>query len=255
MLHYTNTGLGNTIVLIHGFCEKNTCFNEQVFLLKDQYNLITIDLPGHGQSPVITGFSMEDLAEEIKNVLGDTGIKECIVLGHSMGGYATLAFAKKYPAMLKGFGLMHSTANADNDERKAKRDQAIAVVKEKGAELYVRNFIPPLFAPETPKELIEARQASNKNISAEAIISCLTAMKNREDSNSFITETVLPVAFFVGKKDALIPENDMLTQAASAQTAKVVYLENAAHMGMLETPKEVADGIRAFAEYCFGKFF
>jgi pimeloyl-ACP methyl ester carboxylesterase len=251
MLHFTNTGNGDTIVLIHGFCENSTCFNEQVFLLKDHYNVMTIDLPGHGNSPVMAEFSMQDLADEIKNVLDACGVKQCILLGHSMGGYATLAFAKKYPSMLKGFGLLHSTANADNDERKAKREQAIAVVREKGAELYVRQFIPPLFAPETPKALIEARQISNKNISAEAIIACLTAMKNRNDNNSLLHETTLPVAFFVGKQDSLIPEADMLGQAASVKIAKVVYLADAAHMGMLETPQAVTAGIKTFAQFCF----
>lgn len=252
MLHYTSTGLGNTIVLIHGFCENSTCFNEQVFLLKDHYNIVTIDLPGHGQSPVIPSFSMADLADEVKAVLDTLGINECVLLGHSMGGYATLAFAKKYTNMLKGFGLMHSTANADNEERKKKRDQGINLVREKGAEIYVRNFIPPLFAPDTPAELIAARQESNKNITAEAVIACLEAMKNRDDSNALVQETNVPMAFFIGKQDALIPEVDMLAQAASAKTANVVYLENAAHMGMLEVPQEVAAGIKSFTEFCFG---
>ncbi len=251
MLHYTSNGIGKTIVLIHGFCENSTCFNEQVFLLKAKYNVVTIDLPGHGKSPVLPSFSMNDLADEIKMILDTLGVDECILLGHSMGGYATLAFAKKYGHLLKGFGLMHSTANADNAERQAKRDQAIAVVKEKGAEVYVRNFIPPLFAPSTPKTIIEARQASNNSISAEAIIACLTAMKNREDSNAFIRETDLPIAFLVGKQDALIPATDMLAQAASAPIAKVVLLDDTAHMGMLEEPEKFGLGIQAFAEYCW----
>jgi pimeloyl-ACP methyl ester carboxylesterase len=251
MLNYTNNGLGKTIVFIHGFCENSTCFNEQVFLLKANYNVITIDLPGHGQSPVLTSFSINDLAGEIKAILDAESVKECILLGHSMGGYITLAFAKKYGHMLKGFGLMHSTANADNEERKAKRDQAIAVVKEKGAELYVHNFIPPMFAPTTPTKIVEARQAVNKNIPAEAIIACLTAMKNRDDSNAFISDTDLPIAFFVGKQDALIPEKDMLAQSANAKISKVVYLEDAGHMGMLEMPQQVTEGINAFAAFCF----
>lgn len=251
MLHYTSNGIGKTIVLIHGFCENSTCFNEQVFLLKANYYVVTIDLPGHGQSPVLPSFSMNDLADEIKTVLDTLGIQECILLGHSMGGYATLAFAKKYGHLLKGFGLMHSTANADNAERKAKRDQAIAVVNEKGAAVYVHNFIPPLYAKNTPEELIRARQASNNAIPAEAVIACLNAMKNREDSNAFISETNLPVGFFVGKQDALIPATDMLSQAASARIAKVVLLENTAHMGMLEEPEKFGAGIQSFAEYCW----
>jgi pimeloyl-ACP methyl ester carboxylesterase len=251
MLHYTSTGLGKTIVLIHGFCENSTCFNEQVFLLKDTYNIITIDLPGHGKSPVLSLFSIEDIADEVKLILTKEGLQECVLLGHSMGGYVTLAFAKKYGHLLKGFGLLNATANADNDIRKANRDRAIKLVKEEGSKLYVRNFIPPLFAPNTPKELVEKRQLANTSISVETIIACLTALRNREDNNALIQQTNLPAAFFIGKQDALIPEADMLAQASSAKVAKVVYLENVAHMCMLEMPREVATGMRAFAEFCF----
>jgi pimeloyl-ACP methyl ester carboxylesterase len=253
MLHYTSNGLGSTIVLIHGFCENSTCFNEQVFLLKDHYNIITIDLPGHGQSPVIPSFSINDIADDVKSILDAENVNTCVLLGHSMGGYVALAFAKKYGQMLSGVGLLHSTANADSDERKAKRDQAIRLVQEKGAEMYVRNFIPPLFAQSTGPKIVETRQASNKKITAETLIACLTAMKNRDDSNHFLQETNLPCAFFVGKQDSLIPEVDMLGQAASTRIAKVVYLEDAAHMGMLEMPTPVADGINAFAVYCFSR--
>jgi pimeloyl-ACP methyl ester carboxylesterase len=253
MLHYTSNGVGQTIVLIHGFCENSTCFNEQVFLLNPYFNILTIDLPGHGKSAVLPSFTMDTLADELKNVLDTAAVSSCVMIGHSMGGYATLAFAKKYPTLLKGFGLMHSTANADSAERKTKREQAIAVVNEKGAELYVRNFIPPLFSSGTAKEIIETRQVANNTITPESIIAGLTAMKNRDDSNAFISETNLPVAFFVGKQDALIPETDMLLQAANAKISQVVYLEHSAHMGMFEQPQKVSDGLKLFAEFCFEK--
>ncbi len=250
MLHYTKNGVGETIVLIHGFCEHSTCFNEQVFLLKAHYNVITIDLPGHGQSPVILSFTMNDVADEVKKILEAENVSSCIMIGHSMGGYLTLAFAKKYGVMLNGFGLLHSTANADSEERKAKREQAIKLVSEKGPEIYVRSFIPPLFKEDFSPEIIAQRQSSNANITAETLIACLTAMKGRDDNNAFVAETSLPVAFLIGKSDALIPAQDMLRQAAAAKTAMITLLNESAHMGMLEEPQKVAEGIKEFARLC-----
>jgi pimeloyl-ACP methyl ester carboxylesterase len=253
MLHYTtHSGTGNTIVLIHGFCENSTCF-KQVLSFIAGYNVITIDLPGHGKSPVIAPLSMEKLADEVKAVLDKEAVTQCILIGHSMGGYATMAFAKKYGSMLKGFGLFHSTASADNDERKAKRDQAINVIGEKGAEFYITGFVPPMFAPDAPKALIEQRLGENKTIPAEALKACLSAMKERPDSKVFLTETHLPVLFVVGKQDGLMPEKDLLTQAASCKQSKLVYLEHSGHMGMLEEPEKAGEGLNSFAEYCFGK--
>lgn len=251
MLHYTSNGVGNTIVLIHGFCENSTCFNEQVFFLQDYCNVITIDLPGHGQSPEMNAFSMEDVADSVCEILDAEKVSSCVMIGHSMGGYVTLAFAKKYPERLKGFGLLNSTANADSDERKTKREQAIRLIQQTGADLYVRNFIPPLYADGFSAEIIAQRQTANKDISAKTLIACLTAMKNREDSNTFLTQTRLPVGFFIGKKDGLIPMQDMLKQATFVKTASVTLLNQTAHMGMLEEPQKVVERIKVFADFCF----
>lgn len=250
MLHYNHSGNGNTIVLIHGFCENSTCF-KQVLSFIAGYKVITISLPGHGNSPVIAPFTMDQLADEIKSVLDKEQVTQCIMIGHSMGGYATLAFAKKYENRLKGFGLFHSTAAADNDERKAKREQTIRVISEKGAVPYITNFVPPMFAPGAPKELIAERLKENSTIPAEALIACLQAMKERPESKTFLTQTELPVLFVIGKQDGLIPEKDMLTQAADCKQSSLVYLENSGHMGMLEEPQKAGEGLKKFAEYCF----
>ncbi len=252
MLHYTSTGSGQTIVLIHGFCENNTCFNEQVFLLKAHYNLICIDLPGHGLSPLQEPFGIEDIADRVKQVLDTCGVEQCVMMGHSMGGYVTLAFAKKHATYLKGYGLLHSTANTDSEERKNKRDQAIKLIQTKGAAFYVEQFIPPLFAAGTDAVLIKARQQSNANISSTTLITCLTAMKNRPDSHELLHTSKLPVAFIAGGQDAIIPLADMLAQAASVPVAHLTVLPDAAHMGMLEKPTEVTKAIGDFAAFCFG---
>ncbi len=65
MLHYTQAGKGKTVVLLHGFCENNTCFDKQVLLLKEHCKLILPDLPGAGKSTTITHASMEIMADQV----------------------------------------------------------------------------------------------------------------------------------------------------------------------------------------------
>lgn len=251
MLHYSSNGSGPTIVLIHGFCENSTCFNEQVFLLKDRYTIICIDLPGHGLSAEQSEFSISDIALQVKEVLDANAVKQCVMIGHSMGGYVTLAFAQEHSSYLKGYGLLHSTANADSEERKSKREQAINLIVEKGAGFYVEQFIPPLFAAGTDSALIKMRQSSNASLSSTTLIACLTAMKNRLDSNRLLETSKLPVAFIAGANDAIIPIKDMLAQAATVPVAQVTCLVGAAHMGMLEKPQQVTEAIEHFARFCF----
>ena len=95
---YKTTGTGSPVVLIHGFAEDSTIWDNQVDFLKDKYRLIIPDLPGSGKSELITNndTSLEDYAAIIKQILDKEKIETCIMIGHSMGGYITLAFAEKY---------------------------------------------------------------------------------------------------------------------------------------------------------------
>jgi pimeloyl-ACP methyl ester carboxylesterase len=254
MLSHQTSGNGNHLVLIHGFCETSTCFSRQVLLLKDHFTLTTIDLPGIRNSPLIPGLTMEKAADAVHDVIRSLGIESCVIIGHSMGGYIALAYAKKYGNSLKGFGLLNSTGAPDTEERKVKRDQSVRVINEKGKELYVREFTPPLFSPKlADKNLIQEAIDDGMQNSAEGLKEFLMAMKNRDESISFLKETTLPVLFIIGKEDSLIPENAVVEQAASVKTAKVVYLENAGHLGMLEEPVACAEGLKIFTDFCYSR--
>jgi len=118
-----------TIVLIHGFCENSRFFDKQTDYLKDDFNILTLDLPGFGGSKVIKNLTIPTMAAKVKELLDYLKIKNCFMFGHSMGGYVTLAFAKEFSFMLNGFGLIHSTAAKDSFERLAKRTQLIKFIQ------------------------------------------------------------------------------------------------------------------------------
>lgn len=251
LAHYSH-GQGKTIILLHGFCENSTCFHKQVLLLKDRYNLLCIDLPGFGQSDVVEGLTMEQMADAVEEVLQYLHLDKVVMLGHSMGGYATLAYAKKYSSRLAGFGLLHSTALADTDERKQKREQAMAFIDKTGGERYVREFIPPLFKDALANKA-DVTYAIDEalSISDRGLIHALDAMKNRPDSTSVLKETKLPVLFVAGKYDALIPAEAMAEQAGYCSRSVFHLLPDSAHMGMVEEPDAMAETIDSFAGYCF----
>ena len=118
-IHFTDTRKGRCIVLLHGFLESMEIWNEYVKLLSKRYRVICIDLPGHGKSENI-GYvhTMELMADCVKEVLYSLQITKCVMIGHSMGGYVTLAFAEKHERNLRGFALFHSHAAPDSEEKK-----------------------------------------------------------------------------------------------------------------------------------------
>lgn len=118
-LHYRVTGQGDPVLLIHGFSEDGQVWNDMLPTLSGQYRLIVPDLAGSGKSGGnIDGLTLEDHAEHLLKLMEQEQISNCAMIGHSMGGYITLAFAEKYPERLNKFGLFHSTAYADNEEKK-----------------------------------------------------------------------------------------------------------------------------------------
>jgi pimeloyl-ACP methyl ester carboxylesterase len=252
MIHYSKSGEGNAIVLLHGFCENSTCFDQQVFFLKQDFCVITPDLPGVGYSELIENTSMEKMADEVFRILEKEKITSCIMLGHSMGGYVALAFAKKFSGMLKGFGLTHSTAKADDDERKIKRDQAKKVIEEKGVDFYVEQFVPPLFSTTfNDKKIIDELIAEGKRTTTAGLTAAVMAMKTRPESISFLQQTTIPALFIIGKNDLIIPDTDMFHQASLCKQAEIIYLKNAAHMGHIEEADLCA---KAISDFSISKF-
>jgi Predicted hydrolases or acyltransferases (alpha/beta hydrolase superfamily) len=156
-LVFADNGKGNPIVLLHGYLESQEIwysFAEK--LKKNGHRLITLDLPGHGLSGVKGDtHSMEFQAGAVLAVLNDLKIEKCVLVGHSMGGYVALTFAKNFSERLAGLCLFHSTPNPDSDEKRASREREIELVKGGKIELIAKTNISLAFARENHKKLEE----------------------------------------------------------------------------------------------------
>src|SRR5215210_649891 len=133
------------VILVHGFGEDHSVWDQQARHLEKNCRLIVPDLPGSGKAK-LGDVSMEGMADHLKNILEEQSVSSCIMIGHSMGGYVTLAFAEKYPEMLAGFGLFHSSAYADSEEKKATRRKAIDFIRKNGTKEFLKTSVPNLIA-------------------------------------------------------------------------------------------------------------
>jgi len=238
------------VVLLHGFCEDHSIWNKLISYSKYKDEMITVDLPGFGNNEVYhaSAESIDQMAEFVKRQLNKLNIRKCIIIGHSLGGYVTLAFAEKFPEVINAIGLFHSTAMPDSEERKAARLKTIEFVKSNGAKAYHRVLIPNLFKEGTDIKLIErtitAARASKEN----GIIATLNAMRNRPDRIHVLENLDKPVLLVAGEYDSLIPKHLIIEQAALCPTAMLEVLTNSAHMGQSEEPKKGAEIIDRFIE-------
>jgi pimeloyl-ACP methyl ester carboxylesterase len=255
-IQFRYTGQGPAIVLLHGFLENMGMWDDFSEKLSPTYRIIAIDLPGFGASECLDiDHSMEEMAAVINEVLSHLKIETCLMVGHSMGGYVTLAFASAYPNKLKGFGLFHSHALPDSPDAKVNRDRAIAVVNSDHGH-YIFNFFPELFAkenvPKFKKEIDDLHQEASK-ISSKAIVAALKGMKERPAMLEVLIEAKVPVLFILGKKDSRIPFDKTLAQTALPSICEVLMLDHVGHMGFLEAPEITLKAIEGFAAKTFWK--
>ena len=241
-LSYQTKGNGPLVVLLHGFGEDGTVWKNQYDIFPG-HQVIIPHLPGSGKSDMIDEMSMEGMADAIKE-LADSLLSKSqrlTLIGHSMGGYIALAFAEKYPALLNAFGLFHSTAFADNEEKKSTRQKGIQFIREHGAYEFLKTAIPNLYAPEkkqAKQQLIEEHLVTVRNSTAESLVNYYEAMMHRPDRTEVLKNSHVPVLFVFGKYDTAVPLAEGLKLCSMPQLSYIHVLENSGHMGMIEEDME-----------------
>ena len=250
LISYKSYGKGHAVLLLHGFGEDSRIWKHQIEFLQNSYRLIVPDLRGSGASSHLSApQSIEQMAEDVLSILHHEEIETCTILGHSMGGYIALALLEKYPHHFNALGLIHSTAYADNDEKKQARLKSIEFIKQTTAHEFMKATIPNLFGekfkrehPEQVAELIEQGHQFTK----EVLIAYYQAMINRPDRSDLLKHTVKPVLFFIGSEDKAVNPADALLQSSLPAVAKIKYVDNIAHMGMWEATDTLNQTIQEF---------
>lgn len=262
-IHYQVLGKGIPVVLLHGFGEDSSIWNASIVHLQKTCTLIIPDLPGTGlsewkstqhislQQNAIdhSPFTIHTLADAVHAMLKNENIDECFMLGHSMGGYITLAYAEKYPNELLGFGLIHSTAFTDSEEKKNNRLRGIEMMHKYGGFAFLKNTIPNLFGDRFKKshpEIIEELIEKSASIPTTSLQAYYYAMMQRPDRTAILQGNPLPVLFVLGTEDVAAPLNDVLQQTHLPLNSYIHILDGIGHMGMLESTERINQYIDAF---------
>ncbi len=250
-VHFTSIGQGNAIVLIHGFLENSSMWQEVSQELSRKNRVICIDLLGHGKTGNL-GYihSMEDQAQMVKAVLNHLKLRKYVVVGHSMGGYVALAFAKLFPSIIRGLSLMNSSALPDSEEKKISRDRAIKVLK-KNHKTFIKEAIPMLFS-ENNREIFtqEIAQITNEalQLSPQGIIAALEGMKIRKNQTSIYKTANFPIQIIIGKQDPALDYDSLINQTKNTKVKVVEFPDG--HMSHIENKNELIEALTSFIKRC-----
>lgn len=191
---------------------------------------------------------METFAHLVSFVMDELKIDSAKLVGHSMGGYITLAFVEAHPERTQKIMLMNSSPAADSDARKKEREQVIKIVK-RHKEVFIKMSITNLFAQANRQryESILKRHITQANtMTVENIIAAVKGMKNRKDRQTVFQNYPREKWLIAGKADSLIPYSSIKAIVAEAD-AKLIALPGG-HLSYIEAQREVGDALMDFTD-------
>lgn len=249
-ISYSIQGKGRTLFLIHGFLGSKKLWGPLVKRLKNHFQVIAVDLPGHGDSNCI-GYvhSMEMMADMVDSILAAHKIRKAILIGHSLGGYVSLAFAEKFPDKLHGLVLVNSTANSDSEDRVSSRNKLIELVKH-NKDRAVEMLIPSFFVGETRKiKLLQKRYLKEAHrCSKRGIIASVEGMKVRKEREIVLKFAPYPYLYIIGQKDPILNPKVLREQLKLGEVSYELSLNESAHMSFLEEEGKVYATLRKFGQ-------
>jgi pimeloyl-ACP methyl ester carboxylesterase len=248
MLHFFEKGQGPALLFLHGFCETGEMWRHFADSLSTLYRVVCPDLPGFGNSPLSDPIqSLEEVAERLEHFLDDQHIQHPIVLGHSLGGYVALALLERMGDRIQAIGLLHSTAFADDLEKKEMRNRVLIFLNKHGAAKFVSSFVPQLFPEHRREELGDAMAHAiedGQRSSLEGLLAYTVAMRDRQDRIAVLQQFAGPKLLLAGTLDGAVKIDS--SRAQQKYFTHYTELEGVGHLGMVEEKEKTLTVVQEF---------
>jgi pimeloyl-ACP methyl ester carboxylesterase len=232
-IHYAVQGKGEpTLVFIHCWSCNRHLWDNQVAEFSKTHRVVTIDLPGHGESGLDRkAWTVESFGDDVKQVVTKLDLKRVVLVGSSMGGAIALEAARRMPERVVGIVPVDTLQNVEN---KLTPEQLEGVFKAleanyKGASATLMNQF--FFSPSTPtavKERVIADIASRPPETAIAILKGAFAY----DAAPALKETKVPIRAINSDRNPTSLE----VNRKYAPQFDVVLIKGTGHYPMLEDP-------------------
>lgn len=247
---FIDEGRGLPILFIHGFPLGRAIWQPQIEALAKNFRVIAPDLRGHGESEAPAGvYNMNTFADDLNTLLEERQSGPVVLAGHSMGGYISFAFYRRYPQKVHGLVLFCTRAGADSEEGKAGRESLAQRAEREGAAAVAEQMLPKMLAATStssrPDLVAQVRQIMLAT-SINGLAGSLRGMAARPSSVNLLPQIAAPTLVIAGADDLIIPTQEAETMAQAIPNAQLHLISNAGHLASLENPSEVNDRLRDF---------
>lgn len=230
-LHYTRTGEGSeTLVLIHGWTCDGGFWSANLPQLAKRYQVLTLDLPGHGRSEGCADCSMDEFGAAVFAVMDAAKVRRAVLVGHSMGGAVMLAGVRRQPERVKAIVAVDAVFLDAASARKIK-DPSERFAGPTGLDAREK-MVRSMFTPATPKAVQE--QVLKAMLGAPETVA-VGAMRNMF-TPSFWKDDVVRIPFLqiAASTSTWMSEEGLGKRFPGAQLKR---LEGTGHFLMMEKPE------------------
>lgn len=236
---YSEAGSGIPLLLLHAFPVHRALFADIAPSLSQQVRMITLDMPGMGESPTGADVSMERQAALSVALLDHLGIDRAILGGVSMGGYASFAAWRTHHDRIRGLLLANTKPDADTEEAKAARAATAEVAREQGPSAIADAMLPKLVSAHSARarpSAVAALRGMIESARGETIAQYLAALADRTDANELLPQISVPTLAIAGAADQITPASAAREWAARIPDSTYVEIPDAGHLACLEAP-------------------
>ena len=253
-LFYTTVGSGPDLVLLHPTPCDHRFWLRVVDSLSSRYRVILPDLRGHGQSEAGSGpITIQKLGADIIKLLDALGIQRALFGGCSIGGYVLYELWREAPARISALAFCCSRPQADAESNRAKREEWIAKIRQRGTgdffEAMLESLIGPTALQRTPEGIGEIREMM-QTVKPDAVIAVQQGLAARRDSVGTARGIHVPCFVLAGGEDAASTPDDMKLLAESIRStgygAEYHLLRDAGHYAPWEQPQLAGRLLRRF---------
>ena len=232
----------DTIVLLHGSGLSHIVWSlTQQYLSNKNYNVLAIDLPGHGNSEGESLKSIEEISEWLEEVFSELNISKITIIGHSQGCLEALEYYSKYPKRVKNLvfvgGSYRMSVNQDLiDLAEDGDDQAVKLMMKWG---YVDS---KRFIGGNPVEKIINSPRDIRKILAIDLVAC----NNYKNGSEALKSINCPTLFIFGELDKMVNLEKGKKFAELIPNSKTHIIKECGHMIMFEKAFEMREKISEF---------
>jgi pimeloyl-ACP methyl ester carboxylesterase len=237
-LHSTSAGTGNAaLIFVHGWTCDSSSWSAQVPEFATSYRVLTLDLPGHGQSagPANGKFSLGLFARAVEAVRAEAGVNRVVLIGHSMGAPVIREYARMYPQHVAGLVAVDGPLDMRGFGEARGGRGAFTPPPMTGPEgLKAREqMIKGMFTPQTPPPLQDQIMKMMMKAPEATASGAMAAMFDQSINRSSVID-VPALAVYAGTNS--VP--DLATVRQVVPKFEATQLAGTGHFVMLEKPTE-----------------